>query len=314
MLNNGETFRQTVSTEQAAGSSNPGGTRAPQRAGAAFVLVHGAWHGAWTYEKVIPLLASAGYAAVARDLPAHGLNARYPGSYYKRPLDKGAFSAERSPVADITLDDYVESILATIDKVRALGFSKVVLVGHSMGGIAITAAAERAPEKISRLVYLTAFMPSTGVPGIAYIQSPENAGELVGCQFAADPAVVGALRLDYRSMDAAYRANTKKAFYGDVSDAQFDAVENLMTPDVPVAPFATPIATTATRWGGIPRHYIKCLQDNAIRPALQERFITEADAFVPENPTRVHVLDTGHSPFISAPEELASLLRTIASA
>lgn len=57
----------------------------------AFVLVHGAWHGASTYERVIPLLAAKGHCAVARDLPAHGLNTRFPTSYDVRPLDPAAF-------------------------------------------------------------------------------------------------------------------------------------------------------------------------------------------------------------------------------
>jgi pimeloyl-ACP methyl ester carboxylesterase len=89
-------------------------------------------------------------------------------------------------------------------------------------------------------------------------------------------------------------------------------VAKLLTPDVPLAPFATRIVTTEARWGKVRRHYIKCLQDNAIKPTLQQRFISEADAFVPGNKTQVHVLDTSHSPFMSAPEELARLLADIA--
>jgi pimeloyl-ACP methyl ester carboxylesterase len=279
-----------------------------------FVLVHGAWHGAWTYEKVIPLLAAAGHAAVARDLPAHGLNAKYPDSYNQRPLDAAAFATEASPLADATLDDYLDSVVATIDQVRAGGFDRIILVGHSMGGVAITAVAERVPEQISALVYLTAFMPSSGVPGIAYIQRAENAGEGVGALLMADPGLVGALRIDHHSADAGYRAKVKDTFYGDVDQIQFGAVAKLLTPDVPVAPFATPIMTTEARWGSVQRHYIKCMQDNAIKPALQQRFISDADAFVPGNKTRVHILNTSHSPFMSAPEELARLLVNIADA
>ncbi len=278
-----------------------------------FVLVHGAWHGAWCYERLIPLLAARGYAAVARDLPAHGLNARFPAAYSIRPLDAAAFATEVSPLAATTLDDYSTSIIETIDQVRALGFENVVLVGHSMGGVAITAAGERAPEKIQKLVYLTAFMPRSGVGATTYIHSPENAGELVGPQLMSDPAVTAALRMDHRSTDATYRANSKLAFYGDVSQADYDAVANLLTPDVPVVPFATPIATTVARWGSLPRHYIKALQDRAILPALQQRFIAEADAFTPGNLTRVHELNTSHSPFMSAPAALADLLATIAT-
>jgi pimeloyl-ACP methyl ester carboxylesterase len=288
-------------------------SQAKVAAAPAFVLVHGAWHGAWTYERVVPLLAARGHAAVARDLPAHGLSARFPASYNVRPLDPVAFATETSPVAGTTLDDYTHSVIATIDQVRALGHNKVVLVAHSMGGVVATAVAERAPEKLSKLIYLTAFMPASGVPGVAYIQSAENKGELVGPQLLADPAAIGALRMDHRSASETYRANAKLAFYADVSQADFDAVANLMTPDVPVAPFATPIVTTAARWGSVPRHYIRCSEDRAILPALQQRFIDEADAFVPGNRTMVHNLTSSHSPFMSQPALLAELLAKIAT-
>lgn len=277
------------------------------------VLVHGAWHGAWCYERVIPHLAQLGHASVARDLPAHGLNARFPASYSKRPLDPAAFGTEPSPVAGTTLDDYVNSILQTIRELRSEGHDKVILVGHSMGGVPITAVAERAPEMIAHLVYLTAFMPASGVPGVAYISAPENKGELVAPQLMADPMKIGALRMDHRSTHPEYRANAKRAFYADVSNEDFDAVANLLTPDVPVGPFATPITTTAERWGSVRRHYIKCLQDQAIMPALQQRFIDEADAAVRSRPTVVHQMNTSHSPFMSQPRALAEILAKIAS-
>lgn len=277
-----------------------------------FVLVHGAWHGAWSYERVIPHLAALGHAAVARDLPAHGINARFPDSFFQRPLDPARFATEPSKVAGTTLDDYIASIEQTISELTGLGHSKVVLVGHSMGGVPITAVAERIPEKIAHLVYLTAFMPALGMPGIAYINAPENAGELIGPQLMADPAQTGALRMDHRSNDPSYVQNAKLAFYEDVSDEAYAAIAHLLTPDVPVGPFATPITTSAERWGSVRRHYIKCLQDRAIRPALQQRFIDEANAFVPAKPTRVQTLDSSHSPFMSQPRVLAELLAEIA--
>lgn len=274
----------------------------------AAVLVHGAWHGAWTYERIVPLLAAHGVFAVARDLPAHGLNARFPAGY-----TTGAWSATSpSPAADVTLDDYVDSVVDTVAHVRALGFERLMLVGHSMGGIVVSAVAERVPEWLSRIVYLTAFMPATGVPAVTYIDAPENAGERVGGQFVADPRAVGALRIDHRSRDAAYLAQTRAAFFGDVDEASWQAVSQLLTPDVPAAPMATPIALSRDRWGALPRHYIHCLRDEAIRPALQRRFIAEADACTPGNRTVVHTLDTSHSPFLSQPGRLAELLADIA--
>lgn len=277
-----------------------------------FLLVHGAWHGAWTYEQVIPQLAAEGHAAIARDLPAHGLYAKFPDSFLQRPLDPGRFATEPSKVAGTTLNDYVASIEQTIDALTAMGHDRVVLVGHSMGGVPITAVAERMPEKIAHLVYLTAFMPASGVPGVSYIAAPENLGEMVGPQLMADPARTGALRMDHRSSDPDYIRNGKTAFYADVSDETYAAVAHLLTPDVPVGPFATPITTTPDRWGSVRRHYIKCLQDRAIRPLLQQRFIDEANAFVPGNQTQVYELQSSHSPFLSQPRELAALLSRIA--
>ena len=141
---------------------------------------------------------------------------------------------------------------------------------------------------------------------------PEGAALGLGVQ-ALFAHKIGALRMDHRSASAAYRANSKLAFYADVTQADCDAMANLLTPDVPVAPFATPIATTVARWGSVERHYIRCSQDRAILPALQQRFINEADAFVPGNRTVVHDLVSSHSPFLSQPSRLADLLATIAA-
>ena len=277
-----------------------------------FVLVHGAWHGAWCYAHVSTALAERGHLSIARDLPAHGLHARFPASYFKRPLDAAAFGAEPSPVANTTLDDYASQVMQAVDDAYALGHGKVVLVGHSMGGLAITAAAEQMPEKIAKLFYLAAVMPASGVPGLDYVRAPENEGEMLGQLMLASPRVAGALRIDPHSDEAAYRATVKRALFDDVPQAEYEALANLMSCDVPAAPFATAIPTTAARWGSIDRHYIKCLQDRVILPALQQRFIDEADAFVSGNPTQVHQLDSSHSPFVSQPAVLAGVLTDIA--
>ena len=58
----------------------------------------------------------------------------------------------------------------------------------------------------------------------------------------------------------------------------------------------------------MPRTYIRTLNDFALAPALQTRFITETDAFTPDNPTVVHDLASGHSSFFSQPQRLALLL------
>jgi len=277
-----------------------------------FLLIHGAWHGAWCYERVIPLLARAGHAAVAVDMPGHGLNARFPRSFLARPINLDEFATEVCPLARLTLADFVERAMNAIDQLMQGGSGPVVLVGHSAGGAPITAMGEAAPEKIKKLVYLAAFMPASGVAAGGYTRLPENEGDLLSPLFLGDAAKIGAARLDPRSTDTRYRAQFKEALYSDVDDADFEATRNLLTPDFPGGPLGTPIVTTAARWGSVPRAYIKCLRDNALRPKLQQHFIDLADAFVPGNKTEVATMDRSHSPFLCAPEELAEILIRLA--
>lgn len=279
----------------------------------AFVLVHGAWHGAWTYTKVIAELAALGHAAVAIDLPGHGLDAQFPNSWFTRPLDAAAFGTEVSPLAGVTLEQCADSVISAIDGLRAGGYSRVIVVGHSLGGVTITSAAERAPEKFDKVVYLSAFMLAPGQTSFDAVALPEGATAEVLPLVKAAPGVVAATRIDWASTNPAYLAAAKSAFYADVSDVQFRAVAHLLTPDEPIALSATPTVKTAGRWGSVRRHYISCLQDRAIPPALQQRFIATADAFIPANKTVVHTLDTSHSPFVSAPRDLAALLSQIAT-
>lgn len=280
---------------------------------AAFVLVHGAWHNASTYTKVIPELAARGHTAVAVDLPGHGLDAAFPTSFFDRPLNAAAFATEPSPVAGITVQDCADRVLGVIDRLRAAGHSKVVLVGHSLGGVTLTDVAERAPDKLHAIVYLAAYMLSQGQSVMDTIALPEASDSPGPRLLMSDPTVTGALRVDFGSNDPAYLKTIKSAFYGDVSDAQFCAASHALTPDEPALLATTPAVRTVQRWGAVSRHYIVCARDGVVPPALQRVFIDAADAFTPSNKTLVHTMETSHSPFISSPKELAAILAVSAS-
>jgi pimeloyl-ACP methyl ester carboxylesterase len=271
---------------------------------APIVLVHGAWHGSWCWSGITPQIAAAGRSAVAVDMEGHGLDAVPLASALARPFDAGAFATERSPHAEVTLASAAGRLVGQIESVGR----PVVLVAHSMSGHVVSAAAQAAPQLVERLVYVTGFMAASGQPAGGYIQSSENAGELIGPLIVADPGVVGALRLDVGSPDPAYRTGLREALYGDVASAVADATIRLLSSD---CPFGIPAgATDLTRegWGSIPRLYLRCTADRAILPALQSRFIAEADAAFPENPTRVIDLDASHSPFLSQPDRVASAI------
>ena len=103
-----------------------------------FVLVHGACHGAWSWFKLKPLLEAAGHCVSALDLSASGTNTKV--------------IQEVATLLDYTMP--LLELMATIPKEE-----KVVLVGHSLGGMNIALAMEKFPEKVSVGVYLSAFMP-----------------------------------------------------------------------------------------------------------------------------------------------------------
>ncbi len=91
-----------------------------------FVLVHGAWHGAWCWAAVINQLEKLGDRAYAVDLPGHGMN-----------------QADRSKV---TLQSYVDSVAEFIER---HDLKNVVLAGHSLGGLTIPGVAAKIPARIS---------------------------------------------------------------------------------------------------------------------------------------------------------------------
>jgi pimeloyl-ACP methyl ester carboxylesterase len=96
---------------------------------ATFGLVHGAWHGSWCWEKLVPQLEERGHRAVTPDLPCD---------------DPSAGAGRYAEV--------VEQALGQADD--------VILVGHSLGGITIPIVASRRP--VRHLVYLCAVIPHPG--------------------------------------------------------------------------------------------------------------------------------------------------------
>ncbi|MER6290301.1 alpha/beta fold hydrolase [Streptomyces sviceus] len=270
------------------------------------LFLHGYWHGSWCWSEVIAKVTAAGRQAVAVDMAGHGLYARRPACLSQRPFDPDAVATEPSPVAGVSLDEAAELLISQIGQIGHGG--PVTVVAHSMGGTVLTRVAQHAPDLVGHMVYLTAFMPASDVPALAYIQSDDNEGELVGPSLRADPTVIGALRFDLASQDTAYRHQLRQAFFGDVDPDAAEAALGLFSPDAPVGIALG--ATTLTRggWGSIPRTYVTCAQDMAIRPAVQRRFITEADAAFPDNPTSVVALDASHSPFLSMPDQVADIV------
>jgi len=269
-----------------------------------FLLVHGAWHAAAHWNRLAKSLTAMGHNVFSIDLPGSGLNARYPKSYLSNDFVK--LETEVSPAKDVHLSDYRDAIVAQIKELSKFG--KVTLVGHSFGGLAITLAGEAVPEKIARLVYLTAFVPTRFKSLSEYSVLPENSSTLASSIYIGDPSVIGAVRINPRSGDAAYVEKSRIAFYGDVPNEEFIGFASYLNPDLPLAAVNDDARGTAQRWGAVPRTFIRCTQDRALPIELQDRMIAEADAMTPANKFDVKTLEASHSPFASMPDVLAGVL------
>ncbi len=235
-----------------------------------FILVHGAWHGAWCWYKVLPELRARGHSVEAVDLPSHGI--------------------DHTPISEVSPAAYAARVGEALDRAGR----PAVLVGHSMGGLVISLAAEHYAERVERLVYLTAFMMRAGDSLLSTIS--EGAGDRA--QIPMVPAPDGS---SVRVRDDAL----VDTFYADCSAADVALARACLTPqraDI----FQHALPTTQARWGQVPRDYIVCEQDRAITPATQRRMIANVGC------ERVVSMDTSHSPFFSAPQTLAQHLATLA--
>ena len=199
-----------------------------------FVLVHGAWHGAWCWHKVVPRLESAGHTVTTLDLPAHG--------------------TDTTPVEEVTMDDHVERVGEALEAQS----EPAILVGHSMGGAIITQTAEEYASEIDTLVYLTGFLLGDGEALLDYAEADEES------------VVTQNLIVDEDGGIATVAEDARReAFYADCSDVDVTLARSLLRPE-PLAGLVTPMATTDDGFGSLPRVYIGCEQDRAITPATQQ--------------------------------------------
>lgn len=241
---------------------------------ARMVLVHGAFAGAWNWEPVLPGLRAAGHTAEAIDLPGHG--------------------ADTTPVGEVSLDRYASRVCEVLND-----GPPAVLVGHSMGGMVITQAAARVPEKITSLIYVTAFVPSDGECLLDLTHYPEAAGDLIQANLvlAGEPQVA-------TLSDAAAR----EAIYNCCTEEQAAWAVARRGPQ-PAAPMEQPFELeqrNKAAFEALPRRYVVTSQDRCIRPPMQRLMLERAGC----NP--VIELDTDHAPQISRTDELVAALLQLA--
>ena len=242
---------------------------------ARFVLVHGAFGGTWAWGRVAPLLRDAGHTAEVVELPGAG--------------------SDPTPIAEVTLAAYAQRICSIVDE-----GPPALLVGQSMGGMAITQAAARCPQNVAALAYVAAFVPEAGESLVDLAGSPEGAGDMVQPNIVVegDPPVAR------MPVEAA-----REALYHCATPEQAAWAAEQLGPQ-PVAPFTQPLEVGADRaaFAALQRAYVTCLQDRAIRPPLQRLMYSRAGC------DPVIEIDTDHSPWLSRTSEVAAALDRIAGA
>ncbi|PXY22645.1 alpha/beta fold hydrolase [Prauserella muralis] len=241
-------------------------------------------------------LALLGHRCVGVDLPGHRQADGQFRVSYQAPQDLAALATERSPLAEVTPADHVAATVDVVRRAAALG-DPVILVGSSIGGATATLVADEVPRLVDTLVYDAAYCCTALATPNEYMSTPEAADSEVLALLGfvvADPAVVGAIRSNWRTADEALLAAAKHALLDDGTDAELLAQLNTMAPDELTSTGDTDARGNPRAWGRIPRAYIRHTRDRILPPALQSRMIAEADRLTPRNRFVVHDLDCAH--------------------
>lgn len=237
-----------------------------------YLLIHGAWHGAWCWNKVVPLMTSKGYKVIAIDLPGHG--------------------SDTTNAHAILLDDYVKKVTDTANGIEG----QIILVGHSMGGIVISQAAERlGKSKVFKLIYLDAFLPKNG-------ESVSSLATMIESDLPKDSSRLtignGLIVSEDRKTSIFKPEVADILFYHDCTQSDKDfAHKNLSRQSF--APLGTPVSVTDSVYGTIPKYFILCTDSRDLDKSIL--------------PTRVKCekvvkLKSSHSPFFSKPQKLVKIL------
>ncbi len=204
-----------------------------------FVLIHGSWHSAWNWHKVVPILENKGHTVYAIDLPGMG--------------------RDKTPIQEVLMKNTIEKLSALLDTVDG----KVILVGHSKNGIMLSQLAEERPEKIEKLIYLAAYLIPNGKTQAEY-SAMDTEGLL-------KPYVTRHPESNSHSLQPKiYR----EGLYHDC-DEYIVSLAKLLLSQEPVESGITPLQLTEGRFGSIRRFYIECTEDRAVTPFIQRKMYTE---------------------------------------
>ncbi len=236
-----------------------------------FILIHGAWQGAWAWETIVPRLKAAGHDAIAVDLPGNGHN----------PM----------PPAEVNLARYAAHVVDIIDATTG----PIVMVGHSMGGTAAAQACELRPERIALAIFLAAFLLPDGMSVLRFYEL-HLAPWMRGAHARVAYDATGLLS----SIDP---ASAVEVFYHKADRTLAEAAARRLTPQ-PEGGRRSKLQLSAGRFGTVPRVYIEARADRSVHLPLQRKMQEMS-------PCRaIYGLDSDHAPQLSDPDALVALFMT----
>ncbi len=204
-----------------------------------FILIHGSWHSAWNWYKLIPILEAKGHKTIAIDLLGMG--------------------RDRTPIQDVTMKKTVANICDLLDTIEG----KVVLVGHSKNGIMISQAAEFRPHKVEKLVYLAAYLIPNNKTQRAYSMQDTDG--------ILKPYVTIHSETNTTTLKSViYKEGLYRDCAGDITE-----LAKLLLSHEPIESGSVPLQLTENNYGQIPRFYIECTEDRAVTPFIQQKMYTE---------------------------------------
>jgi pimeloyl-ACP methyl ester carboxylesterase len=237
-----------------------------------FALVHPAWHGSWVWKKITPLLRAGG-----RDVYIPTLTGLGERSHLAHPM--------------VGLETHVQDVVNVLEYED---LRKVILVGHSNAGTLITGVADRAPERLSRLVYLDAFAPEDGQATIDLLP-PDRRREM-----EALVRTEGNGWLLPRLLPIPWDRIVRDVWrVTDEADLRWLLARLCPTP---FKTFTEPVRRRNTAAEKLPRTYIRCLQYKS------SVFDRHAEMARRSAGWRYRELASFHHPAVTTPHELANLL------
>lgn len=234
-----------------------------------FVLLHGAFHGGWCWGRVADILRSGGHRVTT-------------------PTQTGLGERKHLMSRDITLDTFV---LDLVNHIESEDLADIVLVGHSFGGMPITGAADRIPERIRRLVYFDARILRPGLTPLD--ASPTEVRE-------------ERFRQAMAFSDGLCVPPPPATSFGMPAGPDADWVDKHLTPH-PMGAFTSKLNLLHPIGNGLSCTYIVCTEP--LSPVLADsRTWVQA-----RGDWGWREIATGHDAMVTAPQELAAMLLEIAT-